>query len=457
MVPRKSLSGGPFNQIRRHLSRTVLTEVLRRTNDHFRLKAHREHRFPSPIPGREYVLYAHIPFCEQLCPYCSFNRFPMNHRIASPYQKQLREEMRRVADLGYDFPSMYIGGGTPTIMLDELVETIRLAKSLFSIKEVSTETNPNHLVPEVVDKLEGIVNRFSVGVQSFDDDLLHQMERYDKYGSGAQIIQRLQKISGRFDTLNVDMIFNFPNQTEETLLRDTELFKETGADQVTFYPLMVSPSVKKTLTRTLGKVSYQREARYYDLLSGALSDTYTPVSAWAFAREKDSTIDEYIVEYTDYLGIGSGSFSYINGQLFINTFSLSEYGRMIDDGEMSVNLQRAFSRHDQMRYRFMSELFGLRLDKPRFARDFGVSIERGLPLEMAFMILNGAFATNTHEELTLNHRGRYLLLVMMREFFVGVNGFRDQARSNLSLAERSLLFSQHATAPKDSGSIEAAQ
>ncbi len=73
------------------------------------------------------------------------------------------------------------------------------------------------------------------------------------------------------------------------------------------------------------------------------------------------------------------------------------------------------------------------------------------------MILNGAFATNTHEELTLNHRGRYLLLVMMREFFVGVNGFRDQARSNLSLAERSLLFSQHATAPKDSGSIEAAQ
>ena len=188
------------------------------------------------------------------------------------------------------------------------------------------------MIPEVVDQLEGRVNRFSVGVQSFNDDLLKQMDRYEKYGSGAEIINRLQSISDRFDTLNVDMIFNFPNQTEDILLKDVDFFKETGADQVTFYPLMVSQSVKRSLAKSLGEVSYEREARYYALLNDAMAGDLVPVSAWAFAYERESTIDEYIVEYSDYLGIGSGSFSYLGGKLFVNTFSLNQYGRMIDEG-----------------------------------------------------------------------------------------------------------------------------
>ena len=69
---------------------------------------------------------------------------------------------------------------------------------------------------------------------------------------------------------------------------------------------------------------------------------------------------------------------------------------------MSVDLQRSFGIHDQMRYRFMTELFGLRLDKKRFQADFGIPIELGLPLEMAFMIMNGAFEKNTSEELVLS-------------------------------------------------------
>ena len=81
----------------------------------------------------------------------------------------------------------------------------------FRIKEVSLETNPNHLTDEIVTILkDGGVNRLSVGVQSFQDDLLKQMERYHKYGSGLQIQERLAKYAGTFDTLNVDMIFNFP-------------------------------------------------------------------------------------------------------------------------------------------------------------------------------------------------------------------------------------------------------
>ena len=97
-------------------------------------------------------------------------------------------------------------------MIDELCETIDMARDLFSIKEVSSETNPNHLTHEYLEKLKGRVQRLSVGVQSFDDDLLRQMDRYEKYGSGQEILERIQEASPYFTSMNADMIFNFPTQ-----------------------------------------------------------------------------------------------------------------------------------------------------------------------------------------------------------------------------------------------------
>ena len=88
----------------------------------------------------------HVLFCERLCLYCSFNRFPFKEERAKPYFANMRKEMMMLKDLGYDFASVYIGGGTPTIMIDELCETIDMARENFSIKEVSSETNPNHLI-----------------------------------------------------------------------------------------------------------------------------------------------------------------------------------------------------------------------------------------------------------------------------------------------------------------------
>ena len=203
---------------------------------------------PGPKPGLHYMLYVHVPFCQRLCPYCSFNRFPFSEERAVPYFESLRKEMRMLADLGYDFDSVYVGGGTPTIMIDELCKTIDQARDLFSIKEVSSETNPNHLVPEpILEKLEGRVQRLSVGVQSFDDGLLKQMDRYDKYGCADEIVERIQLATPYFVSMNADMIFNFPAQTEDMLIHDIERIVESGCTQTTFYPLMASPSVERQL------------------------------------------------------------------------------------------------------------------------------------------------------------------------------------------------------------------
>ncbi len=389
---------------------------------------------PPPQPGHEYTLYAHVPFCESLCPYCSFNRFVLNQARAKRYFHSMRDEMRILARRGYRFSSLYIGGGTPTILLDELIQTIDLARELFEVREVSCETNPNHLIPEIVEQLKGRVQRLSVGVQSFDDGLLRQMLRYEKYGSGAEIQKSIRYAAPFFQSLNVDMIFNFPSQTPEILREDIRMAVDSGAQQVTFYPLMTSPSVKNSMTNSVGALKPAREADYYSIITRELSGTFSPLSAWTFARNGTHMIDEYIVDTEEYVGVGSGVFSYLDGTLYASTFSLNEYEKRIAAGEMAISGRQVFTRHQQMLYRMMMDLFGLNFDRRNFAARFGVPAWRGLWLEMLFFNIMGAFEKSNRSIPT--PVGRYLSLVIMREFFTGVNRLRDISRAALTPEDR---------------------
>jgi coproporphyrinogen III oxidase-like Fe-S oxidoreductase len=397
-------------------------------------------------PHKPCLLYVHIPFCERLCPYCSFCRYPFDEARARAYCAALRKEMQMVARLGYQVESLYIGGGTPTILIDELARIIDYAHELFNVREVSCETNPNHLTPPVLDVLDGRVERLSVGVQSFDDGLLKRMRRFDTYGSGEEILERLMACEARFESLNADMIFNFPTQTADTLIYDLACILESRVSQCTFYPLMASPAVEKSLAATVGKVDYRREARYYELICEALASPacanppFAFGSAWTFNASAGTMIDEYIINYEEYPAIGAGGFSYLGGSLYANTFSVDEYIRCIESGQMSVKQRSRFSKTSRMRYRLMMQLFGLELDKTAWKRDFGVSVAAGLPAEYTFFKAAGAFAVDDGARISLTAKGRYLLVALMREFFIGVNGLRDLARSTLPPQEQDLVF-----------------
>jgi coproporphyrinogen III oxidase-like Fe-S oxidoreductase len=417
----------------------------------FRLAAHvllnlrpaRSARLPEPRPGHKLMLYAHIPFCESLCPYCSFNRYLFSENAARSYFGSLRDEMRIAARRGYRFETMYVGGGTPTILLDELAHTIDLAGELFGLREVSCETNPNHLGPEMSAALRGRVQRLSVGVQSFDDGMLAKLNRLERFGSGKETLARLGQVAGVFPALNVDLIFNLPGQDEAMLARDLEAARGCGANQLTFYPLMTSPSVRRSIENSLGDVNFNREAALYELICADLQRDHELSTAWTFAPRGSGLIDEYIVDSEEYLGLGSGSFSYLNGQLYVNTFSLETYRAAVAAKRWPVTGVRRFSRLDQMHYRFMMDLFGLRLDKAAFQACFGLPVESALPLEMAFFHIAGAFAENTPNHITLTPRGRYLLVVLMREFFSAVNQVRDQARKVVQREGRAIRPDLH--------------
>jgi coproporphyrinogen III oxidase-like Fe-S oxidoreductase len=416
------------------------------------LKPTSETRLPPPKPGQIYTLYLHVPFCQRLCPYCSFNRYPFCEEVAVPYFANLRKEMLMLKDEGYDFESIYIGGGTPTIMIDELCKTIDVARENFTLKEVSSETNPNHLTRPYLEKLKGRVQRLSVGVQSFNNDLLKQMDRYEKYGSGEEILERIAEALPYFDSLNVDMIFNFPAQTEDILIHDLEKIVRSGCRQVTFHPLHVSPATKQKMTATLGEMDYNRERCFYQIIDGVLTGGTDPFfchrSVCAFDRcdqrskEGSSLLSMRAISYEEYPAIGSGAVTHLNECVYVNNFGINEYNNAIENGRMSLMGKTVLSKRNLMRHRFLMQLYNLRLDKKQFKQDFGCSIEAGLPVEMAFMRINRAFETDTDEELTLTPDGRYLTHVMYREFLSGLNNLRNQARATLSGTERELLFGE---------------
>jgi coproporphyrinogen III oxidase-like Fe-S oxidoreductase len=381
--------------------------------------------------GKTRLLYIHIPFCEQLCPYCSFHRVVFDEKLCRNYFRALRKEIVLYKNLGYAFGGVYVGGGTPTVLMEELEETLFLARQSFSLQEISVETNPNHLTDNNLAALKRIgVNRLSVGIQSFDDQLLKHMDRYEKYGSGDVIAGRLSQTLGQFDTLNADMMFNFPSQTLTTLDRDLDILLGIGMDQITYYPLMVSDSTRHTVARTFGQVNYGNEEQFYHRIVECLVPPYRFSSAWCFSK-KAAMIDEYIVDYDEYAGLGSGSIGYLNGMCYANTFDIYEYIARTDRGDIPVMAFRKFSLKDRLRYDFLMKLFGMKLDVPALREKYGGVFFRFLWADiLAFSLAGGLRYRNPCFYLT--KRGCYLWVIMMREFFIAVNNFRDFCRRRIT-------------------------
>lgn len=381
------------------------------------------------------LLYIHIPFCEELCPYCSFHRILLNEPLAQKYHVALRREMALYRQRGYRFFSIYVGGGTPTVLIDELAETLHLARELFPITSISVETNPNHLTDANIHILKQAgVNRLSVGVQTFNDDLLKKIGRYEKYGAGEVIAGRLSDTLGKFDTVNADMIFNFPEQSEPLLEADLAVLLKLKMQQITFYPLMVSTLTRRLMQETLGEVNFRREKSLFSLILRRLTPQYDSSSAWCFSRKQaaQALIDEYVVDFDEYAGLGSGAIGYLNGVCYANTFDIEQYIASLAQDHLPLQAARKFDPPDQMRYDFLMKLFATRMNVNEMEKKYAGRFFKTLWKEMAAFTLAGSFryfSPNLH----LTPRGRYLWVIMMREFFIAVNNFRDFCRKRAGL------------------------
>lgn len=383
---------------------------------------------PEAAPNRTYMLYLHVPFCQVLCPFCSFHRVEYREAKARRYFAALRQEIHLAHEAGYRFDEVYVGGGTPTVHTAELQHTLQLLRQLNPLRTVSVEANPDDLQGDKLLALKDAgVDRLSIGVQSLEDRLLREMERYDKYGSGDQILQRLRDAKGVFRTLNVDMIFNLPHQSLDSLLNDVDrLTQDVAVDQISFYPLMGATSTRRAMRKGMGKVTYGREREFYEAILDRMPDAYRPSSAWCFSRG-DGVIDEYVADRDDYVGLGSGAMSYLNGTLYAASFSINRYIRLVNSGHSGITRQHRFGLRDQMRYYFLMRLFGLELDKAVAEARWEGRFRRALWRDFAFFTALGAIQ-DTGGSWKLTRKGMYIWVLMMREFFIAVSNFRDLMR-----------------------------
>ena len=378
-------------------------------------------------PDEPLLLYVHIPFCEELCPYCSFFKVKFDDELAVAYFGALKKEILGYSEKGFKFDEVYIGGGTPTVMPEHLGSVIELIRSLWDIREVSVETNPNHLQPSILSLLKNSgVTRLSVGVQTFNDELLHKLKRLKKYGNGHSTQKRLREAAGIFDTLNVDMIFNFPDQTVEMLESDITIIKEMEVDQATFYPLMSSSSIKNKMIHSLGNYGAGNEKEFYKRIAANLSNGYERTSSWCFTL-KGNMIDEYIVTRDHYIGVGAGSFSHLSVGMFATTFSIRQYIDMIDTGRPAINMGKHFSKKEKLQYSLLMSLFGGRMEIKIMKMNYGRFWFIYLWMELMFLFLSGT-VTIGKGSIKINENGRYPMVALMRDFFTIVNNIREQCR-----------------------------
>ena len=391
-----------------------------------------ESGLPAASSNKKYLLYMHVPFCVMFCPYCSFNKFTYTKEASVKYFKRLKEELLHVKSLGYEFNYLVIGGGTPLIDDEELISAIELAKKLFNIGHVSCESDPNHIEVETVKKLVGLVDRLSIGVQTFDDALLKKLGRYDKFGSGDVVYEKIDKMLGILPMTSVDLIFNFPTQTKEGLLYDLDMLQKLNPEQTSIYPLMTSSMTKNKVKSSLGKFSMDNEYIYFQLIKDTLKQSYPAQHGWSFSKVDTRMIDEYVIDNEEYVGIGSGAFSFLNETLYLNEFALDKYDELIATKHSAVIKERTFPRKSQMYYRMMVDLFNNKLSKKRFENTFGISINKALNKELAML----KFAKAIQEDesfITTTEFGSYLFMMMMKEFYMGMDIIRATERKKLSL------------------------
>ena len=376
-------------------------------------------------------LYVHVPFCEVLCPFCSFHRVRYDAVKTRRYFAALRREIQLYHDAGFRFGDVYVGGGTPTVDPDALIETLELVGRLSPVRTVSIETNPNHLDRDTLARYRDAgVTRLSVGVQSFDDGLLAGMERLEKYGDGELIRRRIAAVQGLFPTLNVDMIFNLPGQTLAMLEHDLDVLGGLGVDQISFYPLMTAPTARHKMEKSMGRNDAAlRHPMYERILERLLGADYHAASAWCFSRNQ-GMFDEYIIDQADYVGVGSGAFSYVGGAYYSTTFSLNHYCRRVEGGQSGITQRRPVSRKDQMRYDYLVRLFGGELRRDYIERRYGRAFWLQMAPELLAMRAIGA-TRHDGDAIRLTHRGMYCWVLMMAEFFNSVNNVREQMREHI--------------------------
>ncbi len=288
-------------------------------------------------------MYIHIPFCHQICFYCDFNKVFFKNQPVDEYIESIGNELAIMANEGHSFEGLetvFLGGGTPTSLsekqLDRLLELIHQHVNVRALREFSTEANPDELTRGKLSVLRnGGVERLSIGVQSFDEQLLKRIGRTHGADTPTKVIMEAREIG--FENISIDLIYGLPDQSiqqwEDTLDKAMSL----DLPHYSGYSLIVEPKTVFYNLMNKGKLPLPGEdietemfSMLIDRMAAAGKQQYEISN---FATPGNESIHNLIYwDNDEYAGIGAGAHGYLKGRRYANYGPLKKYMESMETG-----------------------------------------------------------------------------------------------------------------------------
>lgn len=364
-------------------------------------------------------LYIHIPFCKNSCPYCPYNKIKYEERLVEPFKNAILKEIEIYGKKleGKGINSIYIGGGTPTNIIDELDCILREIRKWFKVKgDICIETNPSDINLENLKKLKNYgIEIISCGVQSFQDKFLKYIGR--NYDSSILPEKMMLLKNSKFKSVNIDLMFALPEQEVTDIIYDLEKINEFGMNQVTTYPLFTFPysSVGKFLKLRKIKMPniIKRRVMYHTIHSYLLNKGFKRVSVWGFLKNNEPRYSSVTRDF--YLGFGPGGGSSLKNGYYLNTFSFNHYIKILQGDKLPIALKMHFSYNMLRYYWFYWRLYDTIINENEIETLFG-NDRRIKKIIKISNILN--FYDRKDGFIILNERGSFYLHLLQNYFLL---------------------------------------
>lgn len=353
-------------------------------------------------------LYVHIPFCKSICKFCPYCKSKYSKELCDRYIDVLLREIHLVGEQHKGkktVTSLYFGGGTPALAAARLKEIIDAIQEHFIITEgVGVELHPDDVVPSVLQILKDAgVTKISIGIQSF------QKKFQDVLGRQSVNILALKEAlcEVSFETVSMDFIFALPTQTFDDLKNDIDTAFQNGANHVAIYPLIDFTFTSSAITPMPKK---EKKALLDAITVYCMDKGYTRSSIWTFSNEKHANYSSMTRD--NFLGFGCSATTLLKEQFKINTFSVEEYCKRIDEGKLPTSLTIRFSLRQRMVYYLFWTAYSTKVNAKDFEKFFGIPLRKmyGIELKIAkllgfvneennvyYMTLKGAFYYHYYE------------------------------------------------------------
>ncbi|MBR6169109.1 MAG: radical SAM family heme chaperone HemW [Bacteroidaceae bacterium] len=304
-------------------------------------------------------VYIHVPFCKKRCIYCDFYSTTSGFEWKRSYISALKREMRlRRSEIDFSrVPSLYIGGGTPSqLPSDLLIELFQTAKDNFTLSEgaeVTIEVNPDDVTPSLIDALRQTpVNRISMGVQTFRDEMLRFLNRRHTSEQALQAVQLFRDAG--YGNISLDLIYGLPSQTFEAWTCDVQQLLKLSVPHLSAYALSYengTPLYKMLQGGEVSEASDELSWRMYEyLMDETKASGYEHYEISNFA--KPGMRARHNSSYWDgspYLGLGPGAHSYDGDNVRrSNNTSLEEYVSAIADVPHQLEVLSREEQYDEL-------------------------------------------------------------------------------------------------------------